>query len=390
MFFQISKTKQDNFPFNHQTENFVISLDEGWSQTSDQHGNAIWYKGYLDAGKLSDNVLIIAEEEEPKHSGTFCVIKVFDGGVIIRGEKSRSFPLWYTVSSGITNLKVGSETIWSDSFVMLDNNLTLIHSKFDAVGPVVESLLTFDEAVDQIDKIIDSKVKSFIAGLTVPLKVFLSGGIDSALVYSYIQKHTDDYELVPNLHIDFDYFYLKNHGYLSKLWGYTQIHHWTNECVLASGAPGDEFTARSPTTANLLLLQHGTSIPELLNKDEFKDCLHYSYYNEQKYLTMWQVQAQNYTPTTLSDTIKTCCEQNLNDWQHWHLGNTQTFTPLRDIELFKLFARLEPSALVGQVMDSRVQRELIRRNNPKILDYLSTQKNYLNCFENLTNLYCTK
>ena len=386
MFFHISKTKQDNFPHNHQTKNFVISLDEGWAQTSDQHGNTIWYKGYLDAGKLSDNVLIIADEEEPKHSGNFCVIKVFDRGIIIRADKLRSFPLWYTANSGITNLKVGDETIWSDSYVMLDNNLTLIHSKFDAIGPISESLLTFDEVVDQVDKILDSKVKSFIAELTVPLKVFLSGGIDTGLVFSYIQKHTDKYELILNSHVDFDYFYLKNHGYLSKLWGYNQIHHWTDQCVLASGAPGDEFTARSPTTANLLLLQHGTSIPELLNKAEFKDCLHYSYYNQQKYLNIWQEQEQNCTPTTLGNTIKTCCTYNINDWQHWHLGNTQTWTPLRDIELFKLFARLEPLALIGQVMNSTVQIELIRRNNPKILGCLSTQKNSLNYFENLTNL----
>lgn len=386
MFFQISKTKQNNFPFNHVTENFIISLDQGWSHILDQHGNKIWYKGYLDSGKLSDNVLIIANENEPSYNGNFCVIKVFDAGVIIRSSKLRSFPLWYTIDNGITNLKPGDETIWTDSNVMLDNNLKLTHSKFNAIGDINDSLLTLDEVINQVDKIVDSKVKIFLSELNEPVKVFLSGGIDTAFLFSYIQKHTDNYELVLNSHIDFDYFYLKNHSNLSNLWGYKQIHHWNNKCTLASGTPGDEFTARSPATANLLLLHHGTSIPKLLNKDEFKNCLHYSYYNNQNYLDMWAKQEQDYEPTTFGNVIKICCDYNINDWQHWHLGNTLTWTPLRDIELFKLFARLRVEDLCQQVMHSAVQIALIKKNNPDIINYISNQKNTGNCMENLVGL----
>ena len=73
MFFHISKTKQDNFPHNHQTTNFFVSLDEGWHHTFDQNNNNIWYKGYLDNGELADKALEIAEEEEPQRTGNFCV-----------------------------------------------------------------------------------------------------------------------------------------------------------------------------------------------------------------------------------------------------------------------------------------------------------------------------
>lgn len=386
MFFHISKTVQDNFPHNHITENFVISLDEGWTHVYDQFGNDVWYKGYLDDAPLRWFAVRISEEQDPQHSGNFCVIKVFDQGLVIRSDRLRSFPIWYDKNQGLTNLRNIGETCWTDSFVMLKNNMELIHSKFDAVGTIDDRTLTMTEVADQVDQILTTKTIEFLSQLNAPIRVFLSGGIDTALVFSYIQKHTDNYEMILSTHVDYDYFYLKNHTYLKQLWGYNQIHHWREPCVLASGAPGDEFTARSPDTANLLLMHYGTSIPELLNDPEFKGCLHYSYYNQQKYLDHWGEDQKNYKPLSLSETIKICCDRNANDWQHWHLGNTLTWTPLRDIELFKLFARLEFADLKQQVMTSAVQLELIKRNNPEILTYLSPQKNSNNYMENLTRL----
>jgi hypothetical protein len=385
MFFQISKSTQNNFPNNYQTENFVISLDEGWSTAMDRHNNKIWYKGYLDDLNLSDHVLDIAEEEEPQHSGNFCVIKVFDQGLTIRSDRLRSFPLWHD-AEGLTNLYPKGETIWTDSFVMLKNDMTLIHSKFDAIGAIDDSTLSATEVIDQVDAILDEKVKAFLSNLKSPLRVFLSGGIDTALIFSYVQKHTKNYELVLNSHCDFDYFYLKNHSTLSNNWGYNQIHHWNEHCVLASGAPGDEFTVRSPTTANMLLLHYGTSIAELLDDPRYADCLHYLYFNKQKNLDLWSKQKTEYVEQSLRDVIKKCCDYNINDWQHWHIGKTLTWTPLRDLRIFKLLARLELPSLKDQIMNSVVQRELIKRNNPTLLDYLSTQKNSKNYMENLTGL----
>lgn len=388
MFFHIGKTSQNNFPYNHKTKNLVVSLDEGWSYIQDQHGNDIWYKGYLDRGYLHDNVLDIAVEEEPQNTGNFCVIKVFDRGIIIRADKLRSFPLYYQQDIGLTNLNKLSETFWTDSYVMLNNDLSIIHSKYDAIGSIDDSELSFDSVIRQIDQILDQKTQEFIAENKLPIRVFLSGGIDTSLVYSYIQKHTNDYKLVPYSHCDFDYFYLKNHNILSKFWGYTQIHHWKDSCVLASGAPGDEFTVRSPTTANLLLLHYGLSIPKLLKTDEYKDCLHSEYYNKSSYNKLWKEQEQNYLNTSLKNTIDKCCHYNINDWQHWHLGNTLTWTPLRDLRIFKLIARLPVDNLKQQIMNSVIQRTLIDKNNPEILNYLSTKKNSVNYLENLTNLYC--
>jgi hypothetical protein len=385
MFFHISKTKQDNFPYNHKTNNFIVSLDEGWNHTTDEHHNNIWFKGYLDDAILADHVIHISQEEEPKHSGNFCIIKVFDTGLIVRTDRLRSFPLWYHSEIGLTNLQNIGETYWTDSYIMLNNDLSIIHSKYDVVGTIDDSLLTLDQVIEEVDNILDRKIKLFLDQQSLPIRIFLSGGIDTALIFSYVEKHTNNYKLITGCYTEFDYFYLKNHGKLKNLWGYTQIHHWSESCILASGAPGDEFTARNPLTANLLLKSHNLSIPVLLSNPKYKNCLHYSYYNQQKYFDLWSTQKDTYS---LKDTIKICCDYNVNDWQHWHLGKTLTWTPLRDIEVFKLFARLNPNDLSDQVMNSVIQLKLIEKNNPKILEYLSPQKNSGDYLQNLTRLYC--
>jgi hypothetical protein len=385
MFFCISKNKQDNFPYNYQTNNFVISLDEGWTHTLDQHNNDIWYKGYLDAGKLSDKILIIANEEEPTHSGNFCVIKVFNNGVVIRADTLRSFPLWYTHNKELTNLVTGEEIFWSDSYVMMNNDLSILHSKFDATGNIAETVLTINQVINDVDQILNQKIKLFLDNLTVPLRVFLSGGIDTTLLFSYIQKYTDQYEIVSCSHIDHDYFYLKNHGYLSNFWGYKQIHYWAEDCVLVSGAPGDEFSGRNPKTVDLLLKYHGSSFVETMNDTNFKSSLNYTFFKN-NYLEKLNSDPTDTSQQSLTEVIKLCCAANINDWQHWHLGKTLTWTPLRDLEIFKLIARLSCDDLKNQLMNGAIQIELIRRNNPKLLTIMTEQKNSINSMENITNL----
>ena len=76
----------------------------------------------------------------------------------------------------------------------------------------------------------------------------------------------------------------------------------------------------------------------------------------------------------------------VNDFQHWHLGNTLTFTPLRDIEIFKTLLRLDTDTAIKQIVNSEISFELIARNNPDLLNYLSPKKNVGNVYENLFQL----
>jgi hypothetical protein len=380
MFFNIGQKKLDNFPKNYQHNNLYINLDEGWHESQDQHGNILFYKGYVDSANIEDVLLEIAEQEEPKFYGNFCLIKCFNQGVAIKADQLRSFPIWYDIHSGLTNLTSLKSQVWTDSVVMIQNNGKLVESKFKYLDSIESITLTLAQAVDQVDAILSDKIQKFTQHNSLPLKVFLSGGIDTGLLYSYILKYNIPHELIDCEHIDFDYFYLKNRFAIRNFWGYEQIHHWRESCVLVSGAPGDEFTVRSPTTANMLMRFHGTSIPELLANSGYSNSLHYTYFNNPTYLKMWSKDTRTWK--IREEVILDCINLIVNDYQHWHLGNTLTYTPLRDIRIFEIIARLEKESLTDQVMNSRVQVEIIKRNHPELLKYLASQKN----FNNMSNL----
>ncbi len=68
------------------------------------------------------------------------------------------------------------------------------------------------------------------------------------------------------------------------------------------------------------------------------------------------------------------------------LGNTLTFTPMRDLAILKELLSMPFDVMRSQMLNSEISRLLIARNYPKALDILSTQKNHENYLENLTCL----
>ena len=75
-----------------------------------------------------------------------------------------------------------------------------------------------------------------------------------------------------------------------------------------------------------------------------------------------------------------------NDYQHWHLGNTLTWTPYKDIEIVKILLQCPINQLIPQLLDGRLSKDLIMDYNPAIIDYLSQYKNH-NARENLPKLH---
>ncbi len=383
MFFNIGSQILNNFPNHHQHGNLWFNFDNGWSVTEDSNKNKIFFKGYTDVNSLELLLPEICNQEEPLHTGNFCVIKCFNKGITIKTDRCRSFPLWYDKKAGISNLNKLSRSIWTDSFVSIMDDGELIESKFDLIPVIDTSPLTFAQVVDKVDDILTLKVKNFIKFNHLPLKSFLTGGIDTGLLYSYLHKLKVDNQLITYTHMDFDYFYMKNHVTLMNFWGYNQIHHWKDSCVILTGAPGDEFTVRSPTTANMMLRYYRSSIPELIKK--YSNALHREYFLLEEYTTIWEEQKDLFF-NNLEEAIRSCVNLISNDYQHWHLGNTLTWTPLKDIELFTTIARLGVDDLENQIMNSSIQKELIKRNFPELLDCLSNNKNSGNYMENLVNI----
>lgn len=368
MFFHIANQPQENYPCHWQLGSFHVSTDSGWQVQ--QVGSAqVLYKGYADNGNLSDLLMDIVLQTTPNFLGNFCALVLVDGALSIQTDRYRSFPI-YIADHFVGNLIKSDHTAWADSLITVHSDFAITENKFDLIGPAW--LPTSN--VDQIDQLLSDKIQQFLNHNTRPLRVFLSGGVDTLLLYSYICKFNAHHELVWNLHTDLDEFYLANSGDIKKHWGYQQIHHWQEPCVLASGTPGDEFMLRSPTTANQYLLNIGTSIPNQLSY--WPNCLHRDYFI--KHLSLFETQTWA--------TMPQLCNTVVNDWQHWHLGNTLTWTPFRDLELFKLFLALPHQQAVAQIMDSAVSRELIERNVPGLTQTLSDQKNTGNLMRNLRGL----
>jgi len=377
MFFHIDKQSQENYPCHWQLGNFSISTDTGW-QLAQAGDRVVLYKGYVDNGPIESFLEQIVQQVTPQLTGNFCLLTLDQGKVCIKTDLYRSFPI-YIGNHNVNNLIPQDRIAWCDSLVTVDNDFCVTENKFDVIGNTEIKI----SAIDDIDARLTKKVQQFGQQVSQPIKIFLSGGVDTLLVYSYVKKLQIPHELVWNQHCDLDWFTLQNHSEMQKHWGYTQIHYWKDSTVLASGAPGDEFTLRSPTTANWYLLHHGTNILDLLL--DYPSCLHREYFT--RYTDALRQQIQSYKPADSdADLVWKLCNNVSNDWQHWHIGKTLTWTPLRDLELFKMFLSLPRELATQQIMDSAVSKTLIERNSPGLTAVLSDQKNHGNFMKNLTKI----
>lgn len=386
MFFSITTEVKDNFSQSYRIGSFNVYTDTGWSQSS--IGNhLVLYKGYADIGTMETLLPTIVHQQEPQLRGNFCAI-VFDPAtntIQIKTDRYRSFPIYVTDNKEITNLLPQAWTAWSDSLVTIDQNLRVTREYFNLIGDINLEPITLEEALDQIDSILAERVEGFLQHNTLPIKAFLSGGVDSLLVYSYLQRFTDNYELVKCQHVDYDRFWLMNSGSLKeRFWGYSQIHHWIEPCILTSGAPGDEFMLRSPTTSDMLLKFNKKYVVDLLTQPEWQGCLHQKYFQKPANYKIFKEQKID-LGWDREMLLWNMCNIIVNDWQHWHLGNTLTFTPLRDLEIFKILIRLPLDIQLTQIMNSDISKALIERNKPGLSQLISDQKNAGNALANLAD-----
>jgi hypothetical protein len=385
MFFSITQNIKDNFSQSYRLGSFDVYTDEGWRLTL-VGNHTVLYKGYADTGTMETMLPLIVKQQEPKFCGNFCAI-VFDPAtntIQVKTDRYRSFPIYVTDNEEITNLTPQARTVWSDGVITIDQNLRVTEEKFNLIGDINLELISLDQALDQIDSILSTRTQGFLQHNTLPVKTFLSGGVDSLLVYSYLQRFTNNYEMIKCQHIDYDRFWLMNSGTLRDLfWGYSQIHHWTDPCIITSGAPGDEYMLRSPNTVDMLLKFNNVSMIDLLN-NTWQGCLHEQYFNRAKNLELFRNQTIDLT-WDRQTLVWNMCNIIANDWQHWHLGNTLTWTPLRDLEIFKILLRLPLDVQLTQIMNSDISKTLIERNRTGLTQLISDQKNSGNPLSNLTD-----
>jgi hypothetical protein len=354
MFFSISTQLDSRFPNNYQFDNIWINCDPGWQQT-----NTVFYKGYVD---------------------NYCKITVDSGGARVEHNNPRNFPLW-SRDGLITNLSPESTYHWMDDVVSLDHwgKITVNKLHLDLIVP--SDSLTIGQAQDGIRHVLDTKLKQAPHNL----KLFCSGGVDTLLIYSMLATR-HPFELIVDEHYAPDKFTQQNQSMLNKFWAYKQIHHWIDPAWLATGSHGDEYFLRGPAIIAMLTAWHDINFGELLINNP--DCYHYHYFN--KYQELWndawntRHQLQDKYPTV--DALhRQILNMLVNDYQHWHLGNTLTWTPFKDIDIARILLQCPINQLLPQFLDARLSKDLIIDYNPHIIDYLSRYKNH-NSKENLPKL----
>jgi hypothetical protein len=102
-------------------------------------------------------------------------------------------------------------------------------------------------------------------------------------------------------------------------------------------------------------------------------CLHENYFLLDKHKKLFS--SQSTQQQSDHELYSALCNVIINDWQHWHVGNTLTWTPLRDLDIFKILIRLDTDSGIKQILNSELSIELIENNVPGLSKVISDQKN---------------
>lgn len=385
MFFSISEIKDGNFPNSYEFGKIIVSTDDGWKIIRNKD-KTILYKGYCDNLLIEHN---LERSDLKRFTGSFCVL-TYDhesGDIDVATDLYRGFLMWHSKSKYVSNLYNVGYPIWVDSDIIVSQSLNITETKKDLIGSFDTATLQTNALIDWIYDRLLEKTREFVSNNRLPIKVFLSGGVDSMLVYSFIKQATDDYELLFCNHIDYDHFWCNNHHRLqSQFWGYKQIHHYTKPCVLASGAPGDEFMFRNPEMSYWWLKYNKINLFDVLENDSLYSQSEYFKKKISKEKLDNQFETYGFEDMNQIEFNTFLCNMVLNDAQHWHIGNTITFTPLRDLEMFKKFLLLSPEDAIRQIVGSEISLKMIEHNDSDLLEYLSNEKNTGNVRSNIYKL----
>jgi len=350
MFFNIGPTPSDRFPVHVEHAGMCIDLDLGWTIN-----DTIIYKGL---------------------PGNECTIQLTTDGIVVDPGPRRTFPVYYN-SFNISNLIDYKTTYTSGQDLQVLNARVLANTESTTFTKLD---LNDDELLDYLYDYIDDKVKNFNPGL--PIKVFPTGGVDVALIISFILKHKKDYEFLNAEYKAMDYFTCHNRDNIGNNWAYRDIHYWTEPSILMSGTLGDEMMLRNPQHAYMLAKLNGEDIIEILKANP--NLYHSHYYSRSKLKYFYdEADALNLDEEKTKNFI---LGRNSFDYQHWHMGETLTWTPLNDLIITNIMLNFSYAALRDQFLDAGISKKLIARNNPEHLKLVSKLKN-VNHFGHLYKLF---
>jgi hypothetical protein len=350
MFFRIAHDRDQRFPHHHQlTDQLWLSTDSGWQR----HGDCV-IKGYADEVPLAD---IPTHPDRRQLRGNFCVFETQGNSVEIVHGSERTFPMWRSAAA-VTNLYAEGDQVWADKRLLINADMSCEVTRditWNTAAAQDDSGL-----LDSIHHLLLHKFKAFLAHNKLPIKLFLTGGIDTTTVWAYLDHVGADYEVVDYEYVKHTPFYVKNQKRVKEFTFYNQTQLWDEDCVLASGACGDEMLLRGPKTLSMALARHKVELEGLTQENDY----HYEYYARYRH--------DSHKPRDYSKVI---LDTLYNDHQHWHIDRTLHFTPLKDMRLPALVLQASKELLVAQARNAEINRALISRMDASKLKKITKYKN---------------
>lgn len=395
MFFSITqKFNDERFTKQHAVGDFYIHLDRGWSSKT-INDSVVFYKGYADSALLENLLEDFVNDPTPRQTGNFCIIIANSYTVTVTHDVNRAFPLKFYNQNILTNFPFNDELgvcddIWADCWVRYSKNNKLIKNYYNCFYcNEIETGISSEQCKNKIHQLLSEKI-SGLDQFKRPIRVFLSGGIDTTFVYSMLKSHLDnnDIELVTGENFENTEFFAincQNFRNNALLWGYRQFHNWRISSVYATGGMGDEIFLRGPTAAAIICAWHNIDLMRELSNIEY--CYHKKYFQKEKnqkivnYYWQHRKELQASYPG-YKDICNKIISMIVNDHQHWHFENTVTWTPLKDIRILNAILSLTKKDLLDQIMTGFVEKQLIEEFSPGMQRYICDYKN-LDQYKNL-------
>lgn len=362
MFFSISDKKDMRF-INHEVfGDFVVSFDNGWQKTNE----TTLFKGYR-----TPNI----------DHGNWCEITLNEkNNIFVDHDKNRSFPLWWDENNKIlTNLLGTGDSIWADKKVILNEDLEVEFLSHDPIGEINFSKISLDKFNHWIVEDLMTKSKDIVSIYSdFRFFYFNSSGVDTGLISALVYNQKLPATQIVEEYFEVDKFCLMNINEIQNShWSYKQIHHWKSPCFLMTGGCGDEFWFRGPYLIGLWAAWHDINVIDLLKRSSG---YHVGYFLKEKnkkifkelFLKRHEIKERY---PKYEDLILQILNVNVNDHQHWHLGNTITWTPYKDIEITKNILRLPFDILIDQIVKAKVNFGVIDLVCPEISHKILKTKN---------------
>jgi hypothetical protein len=353
MFFSLDQINQD----------WNFFSDPGWHQFG-----SIWAKGYAHNMPLNQIVQHYDFDQPPSLTGNFCLVKIDSTGIAIGHNRDRSFPLWANENS-VSNINPIGNQVWAN---------TLLNGTKIKIPGALEQLLTLDQATDNIINLILAQSQEFLKHNQLPINSFKSGGLDTAFLYALTQYLNIDVTECTTDVIEPNDFIESYKSKLDRFWAYRQIHHWNHPNIILTGSQGDEYFLRGPVAIAMIMAWHDIDFVKIL--DQNTDAYHHWYFSkpsnrntfESYYNDRFKLKEQFPNWKSLADQIINILA---NDHQHWHLGHTLTWTPLKDLDIARWALCLPIEDLIQNSLHGSLMRNCIYRLLPSALNGITKYKN---------------